>query len=153
MRSATRESFADFRPVCKPQLFDLRNQLEKSSNPERDRSEEVRWLRNVLRARASRAEFFSGSLFADPAWDMLLSLYCAELEQTRISVTRLWRASRVPETTALRWIGALQKNDLIVKTPDPLDGRRVFVTLSKKGSHAIREYFRSLPEGIYPSRD
>ncbi|WP_426692852.1 hypothetical protein ACMC5O_002196 [Sphingomonas sediminicola] len=81
---------------------------------------------------------------------MLLSLYSAELEQKRVSVSSLSLASGVPATTALRWISALQKNGLIVRQPDQFDGRRIFVALSSEGSRAVRAYFNSLPAALYP---
>lgn len=150
MRSASQEAFADFRPVHQDQQRKLHHQLAKDARPKRGGNDEARWLRNVLRARAARAEFFSEHLFADPAWDMLLSLYSAELEQKRVSVSSLSLASGVPATTALRWISALQKDGLIVRQPDQFDGRRIFVALSSEGSRAVRAYFNSLPATLYP---
>jgi len=150
MRSASQGAFADFRPVHQDQQRNLNQQLASDARPKRGGGDEARWLRNVLRARASRADFFSEHLFADPAWDMLLSLYSAELEQKRVSVSSLSLASRVPATTALRWISALQKDGLIVRQPDPFDGRRIFVALSAEGSRAVRTYFNSLPATLYP---
>jgi DNA-binding MarR family transcriptional regulator len=150
MRSAPQGAFADFGPVHQDQQRNLNQQLASDARPKRGGGDEARWLRNVLRARASRADFFSEHLFADPAWDMLLSLYSAELEQKRVSVSSLSLASRVPATTALRWISALQKDGLIVRQPDPFDGRRIFVALSAEGSRAVRTYFNSLPATLYP---
>ena len=150
MRSASQEAFANFRPVHQDQERKLHQHLANVTRPKGGGGDEARWLRNMLRARASRAEFFSEHLFADPAWDMLLSLYSAELEQKRVSVSSLSLASRVPATTALRWISALQKDGLIVRQPDPFDGRRIFVALSAEGSRAVRTYFNSLPATLYP---
>lgn len=150
MRSSSQEAFANFRPVHHDQQQNLQDQLASSVRPKRGGSEEARWLRNLLRARASRADFFNENLFADPAWDMLLSLYSAELEQKRIAISRLSLASGVPATTALRWINALHKEGMIVRHPDPIDGRRIFVALSVEGSRSIRAYFDSLPANLYP---
>ena len=150
MRSASREAFADFHPARQDQQRHLHHQLATDTRPKRGGCDEARWLRNLLRARAARAEFFSDHLFADPAWDMLLSLYTAELEQKRVSITSISLASKVPATTALRWIAALQKDGLIVRQPDPFDGRRVFVALSAEGSKTVRAYFNSLPPTLYP---
>lgn len=111
---------------------------------------EASWLRGLLRARVRRGIFFSPRLFADPAWDMLLELYTAQLEQKRVSVSSLGIASGVPPTTALRWIAELQKDGFITKSKDPLDARRTFVELSRVGSRAMRDYLASLPASIYP---
>ena len=98
----------------------------------------------ILRARRARNTFFDAELFADPAWDMLLELYAAELGQHKISVSSLCVGSNVPATTALRWIQTLEKQHLLKRVADPLDGRRVFVSLTVKGSRAMTAYFQAL---------
>jgi DNA-binding MarR family transcriptional regulator len=103
---------------------------------------DVRW---ILKARRNRSKIFPADLFADPAWDMLLELYAAELGQRRLSVTNLCDGAGVPATTALRWLATLEKNELVDRLHDPLDRRRVFVTLSASGSEAMRSYFASNP--------
>src|SRR5690606_9764038 len=70
-------------------------------------------VRDLLRARRLRDEFLPGDLFADPAWDMLLDLFAARLEQERVSVSSLCIASAVPPTTALRWIRTLTEKGLL----------------------------------------
>jgi DNA-binding MarR family transcriptional regulator len=106
-------------------------------------------VRVVLRARREREVIFGQDLFADPAWDILLDLYAAQLEQRRVATSELCCAAAVPATTALRWIEKLQRTHLIVRTADPLDGRRVFVELSERGAAAMHDFFvRFLPLGI-----
>ena len=107
-------------------------------------------VRDIVRARASREQFFPDGLFADPAWDILLDLYCAEIDQRRIAVGSLCIGARVPATTALRWIDVLLRHELIEKRTDPLDKRRVFVSLTAQGSEAMQAYFATLPRGILP---
>jgi DNA-binding MarR family transcriptional regulator len=148
MQLALRGDF-DFRPV-NSQSVELRQQgtLHRKGG-----SAEARWVRSLLTARAERSRFFSARLFADPAWDMLLELYAAELAQRRTSVTGLGSSSGVPPTTALRWMNVLEQDGLVIREDDPLDGRRVFIALSEKGSRAIRAYLGSLPATIYPFQD
>jgi hypothetical protein len=98
-------------------------------------------IRTVISARRLRTRFFPEELFADPAWDMLLDLLQAEVSQFRVSVSGLCAASAVPMTTALRWVTALVEQGLFVRRTDPHDGRRVFVELTPKTSHALRCYF------------
>jgi DNA-binding MarR family transcriptional regulator len=102
-------------------------------------------VRLLLKARRNRAKFFPGDLFADPAWDMLLELYAAELGQHRLSVSNLCDGAGVPPTTALRWITTLEKHGMLTRSNDPYDGRRVFVRLSSKGVEAIAAYFAANP--------
>ena len=106
-----------------------------------------RYIRSLLRLRRNRSRFFSDTLFADPAWDMLLELYGAALGQYRITVSNLCNAGAVPATTALRWIGQLQDQGLIDRRPDPTDGRRQFVMLSVKALASMNAYFRTVPAG------
>lgn len=100
-------------------------------------------VRAILRARRRRSEFFGPKLFSDPAWDMLLELYRAELEQRRISITGVSDAAGVASTTGLRWIEIFAREGLITKRCDPLDGRRVYISLSANGAAAMRAYFSS----------
>ena len=111
---------------------------------------EAKWIRNLLRARARRTDFIRPRLFSDPAWDMLLALYAAELEQVRLTIAGLTSASRVPATTALRWMNVLLREGLVQRKDDPVDGRRSFVELSSEGVQAMRAYFANLPDGAYP---
>jgi DNA-binding MarR family transcriptional regulator len=104
-------------------------------------------LRNIIKARRSRDNFFPQALFADPAWDMLLELYLSTLTQIRVATSSLCLGAAVPATTALRWINALEAEGLIERRSDPLDGRRVFVALSPKGIDQMQAYFRSNPAG------
>jgi DNA-binding MarR family transcriptional regulator len=106
---------------------------------------EAMYVRDLLLARAHRGKHFKGGLFSDPAWDILLELYYAELTQKRFSVSSLGVVAGVPPTTVIRWIEALRQEDLIVRRPDPLDGRRVFIALSGAGAEAMKSYFDSLP--------
>ncbi len=100
--------------------------------------------RLVIRQRRLRDELFDATLFADPAWDMLLDLYAARLGRMRVSVSSLCIAAAVPATTALRWIKTLTDSGLFIRQSDPLDGRRIFVALSDAATDAMHRYFARL---------
>jgi DNA-binding MarR family transcriptional regulator len=108
------------------------------------------FVRQVIAARTARRQFFEGDLFADPAWDILLELYALRCEQRRISVSKLCMAAGVPGTTALRWIEKLHKDSLIERSADPLDARRVWVTISDPGFELMRRYLQQLRSGSLP---
>lgn len=91
--------------------------------------------------RRRREHIFPTNLFSDPAWDMLLELYAACLEQQRVTTTNLCISAAVPATTALRWIGTLEQSGVITKHGDPLDARRVFIDLSATGKSMMERYF------------
>ncbi|MBC9034336.1 hypothetical protein IAG41_18255 [Sphingomonas sp. JC676] len=110
--------------------------------PDEDKAGEAtaREIRAVIRSRRMRAQFFTDELFADPAWDMLLDLFAAELERRRVSVSSLCIAAAVPPTTALRWIGSLHDAGLFERHADPSDRRRAYIALSQKAMDGMRSY-------------
>lgn len=98
-------------------------------------------VRAMLRVRRLRDHLVAPDLFADPAWDILLDLLAARLENTQVSVSSLCIASAVPPTTALRWIRQLTDRGLLARQADPRDGRRIFITLSDEGVEAVTRWF------------
>lgn len=104
----------------------------------------MRDVRDVIRARARRRTFFSADLFADPAWDILLELYACSDTQRQLSVSKLLFAIEVPQTTGLRWIANLEKEGLVIRTPDVMDKRRIYVRLSDEGFQKMNAYFADI---------
>lgn len=98
-------------------------------------------LRQAIRARRLRGQFFEQTLLEDPAWDMLLDLYAAELERAQVSVSSLCIAAAVAPTTALRWIAKMTEAGLLERHPDPFDRRRAFMALSTIARDGLRGYF------------
>ncbi len=101
-------------------------------------------IRAVIRARRLRDQYFEADLFADPAWDMLLDLFAASLEQRRVSVSSLCIAAAVPPTTALRWIGTMHHAGLFRREADPGDRRRAYIVLSEKAVSGMRGYVAAM---------
>ncbi|THD38364.1 MAG: hypothetical protein E7773_01020 [Sphingomonas sp.] len=101
-------------------------------------------IRRVIRARRMRDQFFADGLFEDPAWDMLLDLYAAEIEGAQVSVSSLCIAAAVAPTTALRWIARMTDAGLFVRQPDPFDRRRAFLALSESAREKMGRYFAAL---------
>lgn len=100
-------------------------------------------VKRAIQARRDRRTFLPAHLFADPAWDMLLALYAAELDQIHLAPSSLCDESQVPPTTALRWIGTLANEGLIEQHRDPSDARRDYVALSSKGVGSMAAYFQT----------
>jgi DNA-binding MarR family transcriptional regulator len=90
--------------------------------------------------RRRRAKTFGGSMFGEPAWDMLLILYI-EHERPRLTVSRLTERSGGPPTTALRWLEYLESHGLIRRESHPTDGRAVHIALTTEGVEALDSYF------------
>lgn len=106
-------------------------------------------IRQLIKARRAREQLFGPDLFADPAWDMLLESYIADLRQARLTVTDLCQAAAVPATTALRWIQKLEQEGWLTRRKDPLDARRTWVELTPRGSARMAQYFGTiLPDAL-----
>lgn len=97
-------------------------------------------IRQAIRSRRLRSQFFDEGLFEDPAWDMLLDLFAADLERAQVSVSSLCIAAAVAPTTALRWIAKMTEAGLFLRHPDPFDRRRAFMALSEKSLEGMRQY-------------
>jgi len=122
---------------------DRREQADRRSRSGETEMPGISAIRAMIRARRLRDQYFSGELFADPAWDMLLDLLLARIEQRTVAVSSLCIAAAVPPTTALRWIKRLTDEGIFVRTADPRDGRRVFIDLSDEAADAMANYIRA----------
>ncbi len=98
-------------------------------------------VRMAIRVRQLRHQFFGEGLLEDPAWDMLLDLFAADLERAQVSVSSLCIAAAVAPTTALRWIGRMTEEGLFERKPDPFDRRRAFMALSANAREAMMRYW------------
>ncbi len=109
-------------------------------------------IRQTIRLRRLRDRFFVSGLFEDPAWDMLLDLFAAELEEVRVSVSSLCIAAAVAPTTALRWIARMTEAGLFERLPDPADRRRAFMRLAPRAREAMAGYFAARARIATPLR-
>lgn len=101
-------------------------------------------VRRVIRARRLREKAFGPGLFEDPAWDILLDLFAAQLERAEVSVSSLCIAAAVAPTTALRWVGRMTASGLLIRQHDPFDRRRALMSLSPTALAAMRSYVAML---------
>jgi len=122
-------------------------QVVKVAHAARPGLPDARTLRRIIRDRQARGQHFARSLFADPAWDMLLDLTAARVERRRVSISSLCLASGVPSTTALRWIRMLEDARLIEREVDVGDRRRSFVVLTDTAALAMARYLASIGAG------
>jgi DNA-binding MarR family transcriptional regulator len=123
---------------------DRREQSDRRASKGEGEMPGISAIRAMIRARRLRDQYFSGELFADPAWDMLLDLLLARIEQRTVAVSSLCIAAAVPPTTALRWIKRLTDEGIFIRTADPRDGRRVFIDLSDEAAEAMGNYIRAV---------
>lgn len=97
----------------------------------------------AVRAHCLLGNRFGSDLFSMPALNMLFDLYAREDRRPR-SLTSLCGASKAPARTALRMIHRMIERNLLVRTPDPRDQRRINVELSPEGTELLDAYFDGL---------
>ena len=108
----------------------------------------------LYRERRRRERIFSLDLFGEPAWDILLDLFSAHLQNKRVSVTSVCIAANVAPTTALRWITELQENKLIERFDSETDRRVKWIRLTDSASKMMFDYFKIIADDkIQPSFD
>ena len=111
-------------------------------------------VRTLLQARARaifaernrRSRFFSKSIFGEPAWEMLVTLYI--MDGRRVTVGNLVNMIDAPQTTALRWMQYLERRQYVKRRPDPDDKRVVCIELLDAGRERLDAYFSTLPQGF-----
>lgn len=79
-------------------------------------------------------------LFGEPSWDMLLDLFIAHGRARPVSVSSACIASSTPQSTALRYVGLLEKKGLVRRAKDPQDGRRQYLELTDVGFSNMHAY-------------
>jgi len=94
----------------------------------------------IYDARRTRDKFFDRSLFADPAWDMMLALYCLPARGEVLTVSGLCHASGATMSTALRWQGDLIDAGLMERGPEGIDRRKHLVRLTAEGRAILERY-------------
>lgn len=91
-------------------------------------------------ARRGRDRMFSSELFGEPAWDMLLALYCLPTRGIVLGVTSLGHAANVPPSTGTRWQKLLLDEGLIQRGPHVSDARQQLIGLTDKGRMLMERY-------------
>jgi len=97
-------------------------------------------LRAIIGSRSLRNRHFPSQIFADPAWDILLDLTRAKLEDQQVSVSSVCIAASVPMSTALRWVRQMTDAALLHRWTDPKDRRRDLIALTESTASQMRDY-------------
>jgi len=98
-------------------------------------------LGRYIESRRSRHMLFGQGLFADPAWDMLLLLFQAELDGHRMTLDQLCEASRLSMATVLGQVGTLERRGILLNLSGPRAGGRRQVGLSPMAMDAMMSWF------------
>jgi DNA-binding MarR family transcriptional regulator len=116
------------------------------ADPERA-SRALQLARRHLKQRRLRGGIFGNDLFREPAWDIMLELYCAWATGREISIMEAIIAAGVPNTTGLRHLERLIASGHVTKCRDVADRRRSWVELSDDAAGQIEAWLlASWPE-------
>jgi DNA-binding MarR family transcriptional regulator len=135
--------------------IDLRLGLEKVTAAEEEklrlrprkrptRPQLIRLAYHLFKARRARDRIFDEQLFGEPAWDMLLALYCLPQRGELLTVSSLSNVANVPSATGIRWQRILAEEGLIKRGPHILDARVRLVGLTQQGRLLMEEYLTKL---------
>lgn len=113
-----------------------------------DRVDALSAAKSIVAFRRKRDGLLGDALFSDPAWDILLDLYIAHHEGSRVSVSSCCIGSSTPPTTALRWITILEKRGLVRRQADDLDRRRSYLQLTTATYDALHQLLEEHVCGI-----
>ena len=91
------------------------------------------------RLRQARADFLPPAMFGEPAFDILLALYI-EGDAQPVRISTLVDAAGTPMTTTLRWVNALEREQLVECEAQPSDRRTHMVRLSEHGRAKMNVY-------------
>ena len=78
------------------------------------------------------------SLPDDPALRILITLAQTPVGSGKSSISGICYGAEVPQTTALRYLTALEAEGIIRRVPHPQDGRQVLLQLTDEGRQKIR---------------
>ncbi len=87
-------------------------------------------VRATVELRKRRDARWGTAIFGEPAWEILLDLFLERAEQRKTNSMSAATASRAPVTTALRYLGILEKRGLITKRVARHDMRVHYVQLA-----------------------
>ncbi|AYJ85808.1 hypothetical protein D3Y57_07250 [Sphingomonas paeninsulae] len=94
----------------------------------------------IYRARRDRERVFDDSIFADPAWDLLLDLFIRSERNEQVSISSACHASSVPEATALRYLKVLTEKKYVERISHPNDRRSTTLRMTPLGTNLMTEW-------------
>lgn len=109
------------------------------------------FARHILAGRKQRDRYFDPMLFSNPAWDILLNLFVADSEGRPVTLLDSCLISTIPQGVALRWLGYLKQEEMVLERSDPENPGQTLIRLSEQTRRAITAYLGSLTSlGLAP---
>lgn len=126
-------------------LVGLTSDLPEKPAIHRDVDLHARARRHLQHVR-TRASHFPAWATRDGCWSILVDMYAHEVENKKVSVSDACLASGTPPSTALRTIGRLEAEGIVVRQCDEADRRRVFLTLTASARASIADWLHQLED-------
>jgi FixJ family two-component response regulator len=98
-------------------------------------------IQDFISNRQKRSKFFPDEALCDASWNILLDLALAYTQNKSVPVSSACIASEAPISTALRRVRDLCNAGLVLRWPDPDDGRRDLLALSESCFESIEAFF------------
>jgi DNA-binding MarR family transcriptional regulator len=97
----------------------------------------------IYRSRRDRERMFADSIFADPAWDLLLDLFIRSERNEQVSISSACHASSVPEATALRYLKVLTEKKYVERISHPNDKRSTTLKMTPICTNLMTEFLEN----------
>lgn len=95
----------------------------------------------LLRRKQRRQVLGHLGILNDPAWDILLELYIADITGCQLYASVVGTDAAIPQSTALRWLTVLEKEGLLRRRFDNFDKRRQWVGLTPFARSLMERHF------------
>lgn len=118
---------------------------------EEGRHDLVLGLATALReARRLRAEIFPRIPLSNPTWDVMLDLFIQEMNGFRTSLDHLALTGDLPAPVVYESVHELVRLGLIDRTPDRIDNRVMWLSLTTTGRQSMFDLFAQSAEIVRP---
>lgn len=94
---------------------------------------------SILRVRHSRERLLGRGMIGEPAFEMILCLYLRS-GQEEASLSSLAKHTRIPYSSALRWMAYLADKGFLARTESKYDRRALSVHLTSSGRAVMEEF-------------
>jgi DNA-binding MarR family transcriptional regulator len=113
------------------------------NNQERSKKARREFAVRIAESRRARASHLPNELFDEPAWDILLQLYCEFESGAPVALQALSQSVSAPQSTLGRWLDLLVQRDLVERVDDVAGNGRA-ARLSGNGFSRLDAYFGML---------
>lgn len=98
-------------------------------------------VRDHIRTLARREDILGSNLFGDPAWEILLEGFAADLCNERLTTSTMISRVKLPPSTTSRWLKKLEVDGLLQREADPFDARLSLISLTSRAFEGLVRYF------------